>query len=220
MLPGQPRTVALLGATGMVGGFLLREVLARGHEVRVLARSPEKLAEFAGRVTIIEGDARDAAAIQALVQGSDVVISALGPVRGDGDAALFINTTATEHVLAALADAGISRYIVVSGAAVVVPGDERGLLGWWIRLLVRIGLASELEDKQAEYAALALSDAAWTLVRCPLIDSEPFLRAPLVSLRTPPAFRLRAGELARFLVDQIEADDYLRAAPFIGSQPR
>jgi len=62
--------VALLGASGMVGGYLLREALARGYTVRALARTPAKLDEFSGRITIVQGDARDPVVIQQLLQGS------------------------------------------------------------------------------------------------------------------------------------------------------
>lgn len=214
---GEHRTVALLGATGMVGGYLLQEALARGYTVRALARTPAKLSEFAGQITVVQGDARDPATIATLLRGSDVVISALGPVRADGDASRFINMTATRNVLQAMQSQEISRYTVVSGAAVVMPGDDRNLLGWWIRTLAQIGLAAELEDKQAEYALLATSAAEWMLVRCPLIDAEAFVRQPLVSTQTPPAFRVRAGEVARFIMDQVDAAQYLRAGPFLGS---
>ncbi len=77
--------MALLGATGMVGDFLLREALARGYSVRALARTPAKLDEYSGRITIVQGDARDPVVIEELLRGSDVVISALGPVTADGD---------------------------------------------------------------------------------------------------------------------------------------
>ena len=213
----EPRTVALLGATGMVGNFLLREALARGLNVRALARAPAKLDELRDRITIIQGDARDPAAIKELLQGSDAVISALGPVKADGDAARFISTTVTGNVLQAMGDAGISRYMVVSGAAVVMPGDERNLLGWWIRKLAQIGLRDTLRDKQAEYELLSRSSADWILVRCPLIDPEPFHVAPRASLQTPPAFRLRAGELARFMIYQIDSMEFSRQGPFLGS---
>jgi NAD(P)H-binding len=210
-------TVALLGASGMVGEYLLREALARGYTVRVLARTPAKLAEYAGRIAIIQGDARDPAAIAQLLQGADVVISALGPVKSDGEAARFINTTATGNVLQAMQGKSISQYMVVSGAAVVMPGDERDLLGWWIRTLAQVGLRDELEDKQGEYELLAASRVDWMLVRCPLIDAQPARGPALASTLTPPAFRVRAGEVAEFMLDQIDARQFVRAGPFLGS---
>jgi len=213
-------TVALLGATGMMGEFLLREMLARGYSVRALARTPAKLDEYSSRITIVQGDARDPAVIEELLRGSDVVISALGPVQADGDANLFINTIVTGNVLQAMAEQDISRYMVVSGAGVVMPGDERNILGWWIRTLVQIGLRDALEDKQAEYELLAKSSADWVLVRCPLIDPAPFRRNALASLQTPPAFRVRSGEVARFMIDQIDAANYSRQGPFLGSDQR
>lgn len=210
-------TVALLGASGMVGGYLLREALARGHEVRALARTPAKLDEFRHRITIVQGDARDPAVIRELLRGSDVVISALGPVKADGNAARFISTTVTGNILHGMEENSISRYMIVSGAAVVMPGDERNLLGWWIRKLAQVGLRDTLRDKQAEYDLLAGSSADWILVRCPLIDPEPFRSSPRASLKTPPTFSLRAGELARFLIDQVDSEEYIRRGPFLGS---
>lgn len=211
-------TVALLGATGMVGEYLVEAALRRGYTVRALARTPAKLAQFGSRITIITGDARDPAVIRKLLHGSDAVISALGPVKADGDASRFINTTVTRNVLEAMPAEDISLYIAVSGAAVVMPSDNRNLLGWWIRTLAQIGLRGALQDKQAEYALLADSDIDWILVRCPLIDPEPFNSPPLVSLKTPPAFRVRAGELAQFMMQQLDTRDFVRQGPFLGSR--
>jgi NAD(P)H-binding len=213
----QPKTIALLGATGMVGDFLLREALTRGHEVTALARTPAKLQAFENQITIIQGDARDPDTITALLKGADVVISALGPVKSDGDAAHFISTTVTSNIVHEMEQTGISDYLVVSGAGVAIPGDNRNLLGWWIRKLAQLGLRDTLADKQAEYDVLAASSVNWLLLRCPLIDPEPFQTAPMTSLLTPPAFRVRAGELARFMLDQIESGDYRRQGPFVGS---
>jgi hypothetical protein len=215
---GEHHTVALLGASGMVGHYLLQEALARGYTVRALVRTPAKLDAFRDRITIIQGDARDPVVIEALLRGSDVVISALGPVKADGDAARFISTTATENILGAMEGAEISQFMVVSGAAVVMPGDDRNFLGWWMRTLVQLGLRDTLQDKQAEYELLTASSANWMLVRCPLIDAEPFLFLPVTSLVTPPAFRVRAGELARFMLDQIDVRQFIRQGPFIGSR--
>lgn len=212
------RTVALLGATGMVGRFIIKESLARGYSVRALARTPAKLDEYQGRITVIKGDARDPAVIRELLTGSDVVLSALGPVRADGAASKFLSTAVAGNILQEMQRQSISQYSLVSGGGVVMPGDKRNLLGWWIRTLVRLGLKDTLKDKQAEYAVLAESSADWMIVRAPLIDPEEFISPALVSLKSPPTFRLRAAELARFMVDQIELREYLRQGPFLGSR--
>ncbi|MEM8564185.1 MAG: NAD(P)H-binding protein, partial [Pseudomonadota bacterium] len=83
-------TIAMLGATGLAGSYILNQALAQGYDVRVLARTPSKLDRYAGRVTVVQGDARDSDTIAQLMQGADVVVSALGPVKADGDGARMI----------------------------------------------------------------------------------------------------------------------------------
>ena len=211
-------TIALLGATGMVGGFILREALAQGYQVRALARTPQKLDPFKDRISIVKGDARDVSAIAALLRGGDVVISALGPVKADGDAARMLSTTATGHIIALMPEHDIKRYIVVSGGAVELPGDDRNLTGWLMQKMAAITLHDTLADKQAEYHILADSSVEWTLVRCPLIAAESFVSYPRASLDTPTSFRLRAGELAHFLLDQIRSQEFIGKGPFLESR--
>ena len=202
----------------MTGRYILQRALEEGYPVKVLARTPEKLEGLGDRITVIQGDARDPEALRRLLKGSDIVITALGPVKSDGAAAQMVSTYATGQVINAMRNSGASRYIVVSGAAVVVPGDERNITGWWMRQLVKLRLGQVLKDKQAEYQLLADSEVDWTLVRCPLIDSEPYESAPRISLLTPSSFHVRAGELADFIIREVEVPSYSREAPFIYSE--
>jgi putative NADH-flavin reductase len=215
--PKKNKTVALLGATGMAGGYILREALLRGYDVRALARTPAKLDAYKDRISIFPGDARDLSAIQELLKDSDVVISALGPVKSDGHAARNICTVATGHIIQSMQQQNIKRYIVVSGAAVTLPGDDRNLKGWLIQTMAQIALSGAVRDKEDEYQLLEKSPVQWTLVRCPLIDAEPYQRNAVATLDTPVSFHVRAGELARFVVEQIVAREYIRKGPFLGS---
>ena len=211
-------TIALLGATGMAGGFILREALAQGYDVRALARSPQKLDALKERIAVIEGNALDPEALATLLEGSDVVVSALGPVRADGGAASMLSTNVSTLMVDLMAELGIERYIVVSGAAVEIPGDDRSLTGWLVKNLAALRFPQVLRDKQAEYERLADSAVQWTLVRCPVIEPEPFQAAPVASLDTISSFSLRAGELARFVIEQVESGEFARKGPFLESQ--
>jgi putative NADH-flavin reductase len=210
-------SIALLGATGLAGGYILDQALAQGYNVKALARTPKKLERYKGRITIVEGDARDTAALATLLRGSAVVISALGPVKADGQGAKMINSTVTGELIQLMPEFDIQRYILVSGAAVVMPGDDRNITGWLMRQMVRLGLHSELVDKQAEYQILAESSIEWTLVRCPVIEAQPFVHSPSVSLATPTSFWLRAGELAHFVIEQINSGEFVSKGPFVNS---
>jgi putative NADH-flavin reductase len=215
--PKKNKTVALLGATGMAGGYILREALLRGYDVRALARTPAKLDAYKDRIAIIPGDARDHSAIQELLKGGDAVISALGPVKSDGHAANDICSIATGHIIQVMQHLTMQRYILLSGAAVTLPGDRRDLKGWLIRKLAQVALSGAVRDKAAEYELLEKSSIQWTLVRCPLINAEPYQRNAVATLDTPVSFHVRAGELARFVVEQIVAREYIRKGPFLGS---
>ena len=218
IVPSKNITIALLGATGMVGGFVLQEALAQGYDIRVLARTPQKLDELKNQISIVQGDARDPSAIDALLEGSHIVISALGPVKADGEAAKTVNSTATGHIIQLMPEHDIKRYILVSGAAVTMPGDDRNLTGWLMEKMVSIGIHDTLKDRQTEYHLLANSTVEWTLVRCPLIQAEPYRRKPRASLDSPSSFQLRAGELARFMIEQIPSGEFIRRGPFLESQ--
>jgi putative NADH-flavin reductase len=213
----QIETIALLGGTGMAGGYILREALVQGYAVRVLTRSADKLAYLGNRVTVIEGDARDPRTIDTLLSGSDVVISAIGPRRNSQDARDKLTSTVSGHIADAMPEHDIDRYIIVTGAAVNLPGDRRNFQGWLMRQLARLRYPALVADRQQEYQVLRDSGVDWTLVRCPIIDSAGFEQPAEISFVKPSSFTLRAGELAQFIVELIGSDRYLQQGPALNS---
>ncbi|TYP86461.1 SDR family oxidoreductase [Blastococcus xanthinilyticus] len=120
--PAAPRTCLVTGATGYVGGRLVPELLAAGHRVRVLSRSPERLRDhpWAAEVEVVRGDAGDAHAVERACAGVDVayyLIHALGtgPEFAETD-------RRTARVMAgAVRAAGVGRLVHLGGLA---PDDE------------------------------------------------------------------------------------------------
>ncbi|MFH8618625.1 SDR family oxidoreductase [Streptomyces sp. NPDC017979] len=71
------------GATGYIGGRLVPELLAAGHQVRCLARTPAKLRDhtWAGSVEVVRGDVTDPASVAEAMRDVDVayyLVHALG----------------------------------------------------------------------------------------------------------------------------------------------
>jgi len=70
--------LTIFGATGRIGGHLLNWAVDAGHDVHVLARSPQALRPRDG-LTVTGGDVLDPAAVAAVISGADAVLSAVGP---------------------------------------------------------------------------------------------------------------------------------------------
>jgi uncharacterized protein YbjT (DUF2867 family) len=183
--------IAMTGGTGFVGGAAIDQALAAGHQVRALARKPQRARE---RVTWVQGSLADAESLNRLCGGADVVLHIAGVVNAP-DRAGFVagNITGTENMLAATKAAGIARFIHVSSLA----ARERALSNYcWSK--------AEAEDR------VTASGLDWIMVRPPAVygpgDTEMldlFRMAAKGLVMLPPSGRMsviHVADLAALLV--------------------
>jgi len=101
-------TVLVAGATGDLGGRIVRELLTHDVRVRVLTRPGSETAHrtYAGadHVSVTEAAYTDRAALEAAVTGVDTVLSALSGTRP-------MIADAQRALLAATVDAGVGRFV-------------------------------------------------------------------------------------------------------------
>lgn len=107
----------IAGATGYVGGLLADELSARGRDVRVMARTPEKAERrFEGRCEVVRGDVLEPETLGPALAGIDVayyLVHSMGR-GGDGD---FVerDRRGAENFARAARDAGIDRIVYLGG---------------------------------------------------------------------------------------------------------
>ena len=108
--------VAVIGATGYVGGRLVPELLAAGHDVRCLARTPERLDEVEWRpdVEVAAADVLERESLTAALQGIEAVYYLVHAMSQDGDFAES-DRIGAENTREAAQAAGVSRIVYLGG---------------------------------------------------------------------------------------------------------
>ncbi len=110
------------GATGFIGGHLVRRLLARGHSVTALVRTPGKAGDLArAGVRLHRGDILDRESMREGMAGADAVfhLAAWYEVGApDSSPAERVNVKGTRHVLDLARELGIPRAVYTSSLAV------------------------------------------------------------------------------------------------------
>ncbi|MFI9153750.1 NAD(P)-dependent oxidoreductase [Streptomyces sp. NPDC053367] len=162
--------LTVFGATGGIGGQIVRQALDAGHEVTAVVRDPARLGvEAGGRLEVVRAELTDARSLRPALAGRDAVLSGLG-ARSRKDAGVAARLTRT--VLDAMEAAEVRRLVVVS-AGPVGPEPDDGFLDRGMRAIVSAVLKEVYDDLRAMEAALAGSATDWTVVRPPRLQDKP-----------------------------------------------
>lgn len=117
--------IAVTGASGFLGGHIVKTLLLAGMQVRAVVRRPEAATALArqGCETAL-ADLEDKASLKKAFQGCDAVISNAAMLSWSGAAWsqwLAANVDGARRVVEATADAGVGRLIHISTIAAVNP---------------------------------------------------------------------------------------------------
>jgi nucleoside-diphosphate-sugar epimerase len=132
--------IALTGATGFLGRYLVRYLAAKGHRLRCWFRPESDRSGFddvGNAVEWLPGQLGDARAVKQLIDGVDAVVHGAvqwqGPrnrgagSHGDADPFFGLNLTGSLQLFQAAFEAGVPRFVHISTCAVhdVILADRR-----------------------------------------------------------------------------------------------
>ncbi|MFF9895788.1 NAD(P)-dependent oxidoreductase [Streptomyces longispororuber] len=197
--------LTVFGATGGIGGEIVRQALASGHHVTAVVRDPARLAAIGDRLDVVRADLTDAGVLRGAVAGRDAVLSGLG-ARGRADARAGVATRLTVPVLRAMEAEGTRRLLVVS-AAPLAPVVEREALADRVALaLVGRVFKAVYDDLRALEAELARSATDWTSVRPPRLLDTPLTGTYRTAVGRNPrgARRIGRADVAHAMLTMID----------------
>lgn len=184
--------LAITGATGFVGGHMLDQALAAGHQVRALTRRTQP--ERAG-ITWVEGTLSAPGALAALVTGADAVVHVAGVVNApDRDGFAAGNIAGTREMVAASVAAAVPRFVHVSSLAAREPALSN--YGW-----SKAGAEAEVSASPLRHLTIVRPPAVYGPGDLEMRDT--FRMAQMGLALTPPPGRLsviHVDDLARLLL--------------------
>src|SRR4051794_33424843 len=190
----------ITGATGYIGGRLMRRLVSDGRPVRALARTPEKLA--GEPIEVARGDVLSGEGLAAALDGCHsayYLVHSMEQAAGPNGAFADLDRRAADSFARAAQEAGVDRVVYLGG---VVPQGEAISPHLRSRLEVEQILLDAIPDSVALRASIVIgagSSSFQLLVR--LIERLKVLPMPAWRAnRTQP-------------IDERDAIEYLARAP-------
>jgi uncharacterized protein YbjT (DUF2867 family) len=165
--------LTVFGATGGIGGHVVRQALEAGHTVTAVVRDRARLAvpDRPGLRVVTVAGLTEPGPLEPALQGADAVVSGVGP---SARKQAGVTTVATRAIIGAMAATGVRRIVAVSAVPVgPIPDDEA-----FIRRRIAYPVIGRLlrpvyDDLAAMEGDLRRSGTEWTVVRPPRLDDKP-----------------------------------------------
>jgi uncharacterized protein YbjT (DUF2867 family) len=192
-------TVVVVGGTGLLGGQVVTELLARGKPVRALVRPASDAGRLeAAGAEIARGDMMDPASLRRALDGADAVVTtAAGYTRHSKGDTAAIDTIGNANLAEAARATGIRRFVLTSILTCDLTPD---VPHFWHKKLA--------EDRLAELGVpfVALRPGAF-LDMVAQVGGDPIAKRRLMWFGSPtiPLTFVLTADLARYLASAVDA---------------
>lgn len=204
----------VLGGTGHVGRHVLAQSSA--HDVTALVRPKSRalVPSTLTHVKVVEGDALDAGALDAMA-GHDAVVSSLGIQRKSNANPWSALTTPADlcsrsaaNIVAAMRKHGVKRVVAVSAAGVA---DSAAAMNWFMHFMVNntnVGVGyRDLALMERVYASAGSHGIDWLCVRPTRLTNDPS-KPIVVRAGFPMSAAIAREDVARFMLTSLGESDW------------
>jgi putative NADH-flavin reductase len=208
--------VLIVGASRGIGLKTVERALELGHNVRALARTIDQTAISHPELEKIQGDALLEKDLKRGLRGADTVIQCLGLPLGPE---LILKPTnlfsdATRLLISSMEKSSAKKLISVTGFGA---GDSKSSISCFQKIPFRLVFGRAYDDKSVQEDLIRKSSLDWIIAR-PVILTNGSQTGRYRVLAEPREWRnglISRADVADFLAQQIDSDDYLGKAPVL-----
>ncbi|XP_073321501.1 flavin reductase (NADPH)-like [Pagrus major] len=209
--------IAVLGATGQTGQYLVNQALQQGHTVTAIVRNPGKLTVHHGNLKVVEADIFSVDALKTHFKGQDVIMSCLG-----FPASIFSVVTgytmSMNVMISAMRQARVNRIITMTSWYTEPNSGTKS--SYLIRFLLLPMIRSVLTNMhEMEQFLLRVEDINWTVVRPPGLKNLPASAQEFLthegyfvpdSSGNPVGSTVARGDVARFMLSLLNSNAWIK----------
>jgi putative NADH-flavin reductase len=196
--------VVIFGSSGRTGNQLVHKSLEEGWEVTAFVRNPDSIIIHHPRLTVFQGDVTNVSAVDTVLIGKDVVLSAVGSDLGQTN----LRQKAIENIVAGMQKHHVRRIIGIGGMGVLQANAS-------IQIFQTPGFPKQYvpvsQDHNSAFEALNRSGLDFTFVCPPNINDGPSTGKYEVSADYPPKgeFHISTGDLADFMILEVKEPRFI-----------
>lgn len=209
--------IAVFGATGGIGKFVVKHALEKGYQVNAYIRNPDKLKVKNKNLNVFVGQVSEYDKIKKVIDGCDAVIIALGISMKFGYEDIS-SIKAHENIVRAMNETNVKRLIDWSTPSIKYKEDKASFATIVPGIMASIFLPKARKVLKQVNNIVINSDLDWTIVRFMAPKDSPFTKRIKVGFGDIRMnFNISREDIAYFMVNQVESNKYLHSMPIIGS---
>jgi putative NADH-flavin reductase len=208
--------ITVFGATGRTGRSIISLALTQSMEITAYAREAAALAQWAGRIRVVQGTLDDAEGIAKAIEQTDAVVIAFGPRKGGPQ---VFCAQATQLIISAMKAQKVRRLVCITGALIGEQYPSRGLFYRTMRRLLVRKVPHLMLDRDGQETLVMNSGLDWTVFKPPRLMNGAERPGTRVGpdLVIGPAARTTVGSLATAILGELLGSQFVSTAVFIRS---
>jgi putative NADH-flavin reductase len=204
--------VTVFGATGKIGRLVVAGAVENGWTVIAHARSQRGADSIEVRPVV--GDLADPEVVRRVIEGSDAVISALGPTQGARDDDRLV--AGFRAIVDGMETSPVKRLVALGTISISTAEDRPRLHERFLVSSVRMMSRPSYEAIRAYGKIISDSGLDWTIVRVALLTDKPAPLSPRIRmLGESGGATVSRAAVAHLLLSEAAQPRYRLRAPVI-----
>lgn len=212
--------LVVFGGTGPCGTEVVKQALELGHEVTVVARTPEKFQIKHENLEMVKGDAYSIETFESVLAEKDAVLSCLGSPAVGPFATTTLYSDTVKVIIEGMKKKGVSRFIAVTSWCTRTEPNNPWFIEWILKPLFIGGCLKDMAVMEEILRSTNPDEINYTIVRPPRLTraaANGNYKIEEGICNTGTTIQIPRADVAHFMLSALQTKEYDRKEMAVAS---